>query len=232
MGTGLDAEFLRQCSLRPPDGVQCVGLSPAAGQRFDEQAPRALAGRISHDQRLQRSDHVLMPAARQFVDEGLLADRELQLVELGGKCHGGRIAVEMAHRLTPEPPLRLFEVVGGIGEPLGCDGRAGRRELALDQLDVDVDPRPQRVAAIDPHDSSITQHQPDAMDLALQRLPRRRRWPLTPDGVDHDVIWHAAAARSHQPFEDLPLPRRERQHAVAVDDIERPQRPHLHGGGV
>ena len=82
--------------------------------------------------------------------------------------------------------------------------------------------------AVDDYDCRVAHRQADPMNVAVQRLARRRRGPLAPDRVDHRLVRNAATTGSHEPLEDLPLPPRQSQEPGSVGDLERPEGQHFH----
>ena len=225
LGRELQAELVVERGARGGERVERVGLPAGAVEREHELRTESLAKRLFADERLELGHELRVTALREVGLDPQLERLEPQLVETGGR-RGDGLAREIGERWAAPERKRLAKqrsyLLGRRASRL-VDEATEAFEVQLVRLDTEQ-------VAGRPRDDPLAELSPQAEHVVLQRRLRAGGRLVVPDAVDQslrrdDLVRVEQEQREHR----APLRPTERQSLLAVEDLERPEDPELHG---
>jgi hypothetical protein len=182
------------------------------------------------DQDLELGDDVRVPAELELCVDEVLARRQLELLEPADLRRGERLVGEVGERRTAE------QRQGGADQlrALLSARRASLCDELLEAGDVDLLRRDrQLVAAVARLDHVTADQLAQLRHVVLERVHRAPRRVLPPDELDEQVLRHVPPGPQCEHGEERTrlLPVR-REHALALDDLQRAQQADLQHGAL
>ena len=224
--------------MRVPVRVERLGLAPGAVEGEHQLTSEPLAQRVNPDQPLELSDHRAVAAEREVDVDPLLDRGHAELLEAGDLRLRERLVGEVRQR-RPAPQVERLAKSLGCARRVPPPGDGNRHlELALETLRVErlglgpqrIPPRPGRQDLARRPLGALRLEQPAQLsDVDLERVRRRRRWGLAPEGIDQPVARDRFVRVHEQDREQRTLlGGGQRQHAPLITNLERSEDAELH----
>ncbi len=229
----VDPELLGQELSGPLERGERVGLPARAVEREDQLPPQAFAERVVCGERLELADDLGVPAEREHGLRTVLDRGQAQLIEPGRLGKQRPLLAEVGERGTTPERERLVE---GADRGLRFDGEEASRvaEQRLEVKGVHLRRvRAEHVAGAAALDALGAEGLAKVRRVALERVAGRLGRLLAPHLVDQDLGRDEVVRAQEQVGEDRPLLRAaERDRAVPLGDLQRPEDAELHGPTV
>ena len=172
---GLDAEAVDEGRARRLVRLERLGLPARPVQREHHLGAEVLTERMHAHERLQLADHLRVPSVCEVELDPLLHAGEAKLLEAGDLGLGEALVGEVRQRVSA-PQLERFSRLPAVAQELEA------AEIELVRLE------PQQVAARLRLQALAAEHLPQLRDVDLQRLSRRLRRLLVPEGFDQPFV--------------------------------------------
>src|SRR5581483_1119180 len=212
----LDPQLVDQRSARLLVHPERVRLPPRPVQRTHQLPTQTFPQRMPVDERLELSDELWMATRAQVALDPLLQAAKAELLEACGLSGREPVIGEVGQRRPAPERERLGQLPLAVqpAEPL---------EVELPVLDAESVPRRVRLHALFP------EQLPQRRDVHLQRLVRRLRRVVLPEGVEQPVLRDDLVRVQQQDGQERPLLRAAQvDDPVAGDDLQRAEDPELH----
>ena len=210
-----------------------LGLTARAVEREHLLRAKALAQRVTGDERLELAHHLGVATQREVGLDAPLERREPELLEASGLGVGERLR-ELGQRRPAPQRQRAPDEVGCVAGPAAGERGTAVRHESLEAVEVELavgelEHVPGRTR-VEPR---LGQHLAELRDVDLHHLPRGIGDGLAPQVVDDPLPRDRPVRVQEQHGEQRPLlARRDRQRGGAVDDFERAQEAEFHRSRV
>jgi hypothetical protein len=227
----VDAELVREDRLCPSERRERVRLPSRSVECEHPQRPRPLTQRILERQRLELADKRRILSQIELGGQAILHRQLPRFLESGYLALQRELVAQLTERGPSPEPERVPEVVparGRIAMELLLPSQ--RQQLELPRIELarlDSDP----VSAMRSIQSVCPDGRPEAVDVALERAPRRLGRLVAPDVIDQDVdrddlVWATDEVSEHEPL--LATPERDRFAAILY--LDRAEDHEAHDG--
>ena len=215
-GAGLDAESVDERRARRLVRLERLGLAARPVQREHQLGAEVLAERMLPHERLQLADQLRVPSVREVELDPLLEAREAELLQTGDLGLGEALVGEVRERISA-PQLERLPRLSAVAQEL----EAGEIEL--------VRLEPQQVSARLRLEALPSEHLPQLRDVDLQRLSRRLRRLLVPEGLDQPLLRdHAVRVHCEHGERGTLLGAAEVERPPVVEHFERAEDAEIH----
>ncbi len=222
--TRLHAEFLDQRGSCSAVCLERVRLPARAVEGENELAAEPLAERLFADQSFELRDEVRVTSEGEVRIDAVLERLDSKLGE-GRRRGADRFTGQVGKRISPPQRERLVEQRSG----LAWLARTRLVAEAAETVEIELTELDTEQIAGRPSDDAIAELAAEAEDVVLQRSESRGRRIVAPDQVGQPVGCDDSVRVEQQRCDDgAALRAAERQHTLAVEDLDWPENPELH----
>jgi hypothetical protein len=196
---GVEPELVSEHLLTGPVGRERIGRPVAAVEREHQLCEQPFAVRVLAHERLELADERAVAAEGEVGLDPVLERRQAGVGDAGDLRPGERLVGEVGERVAaPQSQCRAEELARARRVAI-CKPLSRFFDQRLEPLAVDLSGRRQEhVAAAARLQHIAAERLAQVRDVDLDRLRRRRRWPLAPELVDQAIARDDFAAMQQQ----------------------------------
>jgi hypothetical protein len=204
--TGVQPELLRQLAPAGLERRKRLRLSARPVEREHQLPEKPIAERVRAHEGLELGHELGSATQGKVRFQALLVSLQPSLLELVDRVQRERLVLEVGQRRAAPQRERTLQQLGSLGGPAARERLAAIPQPLLEPVEVELALLDaQHVAGRPPVEPTLAHDLAQSRDVVLERVPRGRRRPLSPNPLDQAIASDSLVRPQQQHREQRPL---------------------------